>query len=127
MTAYNIYVKRKEKELLDKVMEMKANSNSEIKDQKIQKLEMGIGKLRRETQEQEKIKDQLRQQIKTWKQKYDFEKQEHEFYHNHAMETKRKNKLLKVAVGRLQVEYDKLKEKYQIADSELQFVNQLSK
>ena len=43
------------------------------------------------------------------------------------METKRKNKLLKVAVGRLQVEYDKLKEKYQIADSELQFVNQLSK
>ena len=35
------------------------------------------------------------------------------------METKRKNKLLKVAVGRLQVEYDKLKEKYQIADNEL--------
>ena len=43
------------------------------------------------------------------------------------METKRKNKLLKVAVGRLQVEYDKLKQKYKIADSELQFVNQLTK
>ena len=54
-----------------------------------------------EAQEQEKIKEKLREQIKSWKQKYDFEKQEHEFYHNHAMETKRKNKLLKVAVGRL--------------------------
>ena len=72
-----------------------------------------------EAQEQEKIKEKLREQIKSWKQKYDFEKQEHEFYHNHAMETKRKNKLLKVAVGRLQVEYDKLKQKYKIADSEL--------
>ena len=80
---------------------------------------MQKNKLLKETQEQEKIKDQLRQQIKQWKTKYDFEKQEHEFYHNHAMETKRKNKLLKVAVGRLQVEYDKLKEKYQIADTEL--------
>ena len=60
MTAYNVYVKRKEKELLEKVMELKNNSNSEIKDQKIQKLEMTVGKLRRECQEQDKAKDQLR-------------------------------------------------------------------
>jgi len=104
-------------------MELKNNSNSEIKDQKIQKLEMTVAKLRRECQEQDKVKDQLRGQIKNWRQKYEFEKQEHEFYHNNAMEEKRKNKLLKVAVGRLQNEYDNLKEKYQIADSELQFVN----
>ena len=51
MTAYNIYVKRKEKELLQTVMDLKNNSNSEIKDEKIKKLEMGIGKLRKETQE----------------------------------------------------------------------------
>ena len=127
MTAYNVYVKRKEKELLEKVMELKNNSNSEIKDQKIQKLEMTVAKLRRECQEQDKVKDQLRGQIKNWRQKYEFEKQEHEFYHNNAMEEKRKNKLLKVAVGRLQNEYDNLKEKYQIADSELQFVNQLQR
>ena len=41
------------------------------------------------------------------------------------MESKRKNKLLKVAVGRLQFEYDKLKDKYQITDDELKFVKQL--
>ena len=33
--------------------------------------------------------------------------------------------MLKVAVSRLQLEYDKLKEKYQIADNELTFVKQL--
>ena len=38
------------------------------------------------------------------------------------MESKRKNKLLKVAVGRLQFEYDKLQEKYKITDDELKFV-----
>ena len=42
------------------------------------------------------------------------------------MENKRKNKLLKVAVGRLQYEYDKLQEKYKITDEELRFVKQLN-
>ena len=41
------------------------------------------------------------------------------------METKRKNKLLKVAVGRLQFEYDKLSEKHKITDEELKFVKNL--
>ena len=41
------------------------------------------------------------------------------------MESKRKNKLLKVAVGRLQHEYDKLQEKYKITDDELKFVKNL--
>ncbi len=41
------------------------------------------------------------------------------------MDSKRKNKLLKVAVGRLQFEYDKLQKKYQISEDELKFVRQL--
>ena len=41
------------------------------------------------------------------------------------MENKRKNKLLKVAVGRLQNEYDKLLDKYKVTDEELKFVKQL--
>ena len=39
MTAYNIYVKRKEKELKETVTKLKKNNIAEIKDQKIQKLE----------------------------------------------------------------------------------------
>ena len=127
MAVYNIYVKKKETELIQKIKEMQESSNTKNKDDQITRLKSQCSKLMSEAQEQEKIKEKLREQIKSWKQKYDFEKQEHEFYHNHAMETKRKNKLLKVAVGRLQVEYDKLKQKYKIADSELQFVNQLTK
>ena len=49
----------------------------------------------------EKTKEKLRTEIKEWKKKYDYEKSEHEFYANSAMDSKRKNKLLKVAVGRL--------------------------
>ena len=41
------------------------------------------------------------------------------------MESKRKNKLLKVAVGRLQHEYDKLLKQCKCTDEELKFVKQL--
>ena len=101
MAVYNIYVKKKETELIQKIKEMQESSNTKNKDDQITRLKSQCSKLMSEAQEQEKIKEKLREQIKSWKQKYDFEKQEHEFYHNHAMETKRKNKLLKVAVGRL--------------------------
>lgn len=74
----------------------------------------------------EKAKEKLREEIKSWKKKYEYEKSEHEFYQNSAMESKRKNKLLKVAVGRLQFEYDKLQEKYKMTDEELQFIKQLN-
>ena len=47
------------------------------------------------------MKEKLRDQIKTWEKKYKYELSEHEFYEKSAFESKRKNKLLKVAVGRL--------------------------
>ena len=86
---------------------------------------MTVSRLRNQLSEQEKQKEGLRDEIKSWKKKYEVEKQEHQFYHNSALENKRKTKLLKVAVSRLQLEYDKLKEKYSIADNELTFVKQL--
>ena len=108
MAAYNIQVKRKEQELLRAMEDLASEQNADLKDKKIKRLEETVAKLRRETQEQEKAKEKLREEIKTWKKKYDYEHSEHEFYQNSAMESKRKNKLLKVAVGRLQHEYDKL-------------------
>lgn len=125
MLAYNYYVKKKELEVRDAINQLGNNSNSEIKDLKIQKLEMTVSRLRQQMSEQEKQKEVLRDEIKSWKKKYEVEKQEHQFYHNSALENKRKTKLLKVAVSRLQLEYDKLKEKYSIADNELSFVKQL--
>ena len=84
-----------------------------------------VKKLREDAVKQDKKQQELCKEIKTWKQKLDSEKHESEFYHRAALDAKRKNKLLKVAVGRLQNEYDKLKEKYEIADNELSFANQL--
>ena len=43
----------------------------------------------------------MRDEMRMWKKKYEYELSEHEFYQKNAMESKRKNKLLKVAVGRL--------------------------
>lgn len=106
---------------------LSSEQNAEIKDIKIQKLEASVSKLRRDTQELEKAKEKLRDEIKVWKKKYEYEKSEHEFYQNSAMDSKRKNKLLKVVVGRLQFEYDKLQEKYKMTGEELQFIKQLNR
>ena len=88
-------------------------------------MERTIAQLRRDNQDQDKQKEKLREEIKNWRRKYESEKNEHEFYQNSAMESKRKNKLLKVAVGRLQHEYDKLVKQYKCTDEELKFVKQL--
>ena len=43
------------------------------------------------------ILEGLREEIKTWKRKFESEQEEHKFYANSAMDSKRKNKLLKDA------------------------------
>ena len=117
MQAYNIYVKRKEKELLELIDTLNSrNSNNNLLEYKLKNLEHTVGKLRNESMEFEKLKEGLRGQIKNWKQKFEQEKSEKDFFHKQALEAKRKNKLLKIAVGRLQNEYDKLKDKYNISE-----------
>ena len=74
MAVYNIYVKKKETELLTKIKEMQDSSNTKNKDEQIAYYKKKCEKLMSEAQEQEKIKEKLRDQIKSWKQKYDFEK-----------------------------------------------------
>lgn len=46
----------------------------------------------------------MRKDQKIWKEKLKVEIEEKDFYHKQALDAKRKNKLLKVAIGRLQVE-----------------------
>ena len=54
-----------------------------------------------------------------WKRKFEDEKTEKDFYHKNALESKKKNKLLKIAVGRLQEEYDNLKYVQDITENDL--------
>ena len=46
----------------------------------------------------------MKKDQKIWKEKLKVETEEKDFYHKQALDAKRKNKLLKVAIGRLQVE-----------------------
>jgi len=48
-------------------------------------------------------------EIKKWKEKHKIEVEEKEFFHKQALDAKRKNKLLKVAIGRLHVEREDIK------------------
>ena len=45
--------------------------------------------------------EDYKKQVKSQKEKFKMETEEKEFYHKQALDAKRKNKLLKVAIGRL--------------------------
>jgi len=71
------------------------------------------------------MKDKLRSEIKDWKKKYEVEQSECKFFHKSALEQKRKNKLLKMSVKRLEKEYTILRHKFKSTDDELKLVNSL--
>ncbi|CDW75865.1 UNKNOWN [Stylonychia lemnae] len=108
LKGYNIYVKRKEKELrelIDKLNEK--NSNNTLKDEKINNLEKTIHAIREDQIKQEKEKEALNEKVKYWKTKALGYEQEKDFLQNQIMDAKRQNKLLKLAIGRLQNELEK--------------------
>ena len=71
-------------------------------------MEKEILKMRDEMMKSEKQKHELREKIKFWKSKSDAFENEKDFLYKQTMETKKKNKLLKIALGKLQSEMDKL-------------------
>lgn len=108
LQAYNIYVKRKEKELRELIDALNVkNSNNNIKDQRITQLEITIDQMRQDAFAYERKLEALTRDIKTWKEKHKNELEEKDFFHKQALDAKRKNKLLKVAIGRLQVDKEK--------------------
>lgn len=108
LQAYNIYVKRKEKELRELIDALNLkNSNNNIKDHKITQLEITIDQMRQDAFAYERKLEALTRDIKTWKEKHKNELEEKDFFHKQALDAKRKNKLLKVAIGRLQVDKEK--------------------
>ena len=83
LKGYNIYVKRKEKELrelIDKLNEK--NSNNTLKDEKINNLERTIHAIREDQIKQEKEKEALNEKVKYWKTKALGYEQEKDFLQN---------------------------------------------
>lgn len=70
LKGYNIYVKRKEKELRELIEKLnEKNSNNTLKDEKINNLERTIHAIREDQIKQEKEKEQQAEKIKYWKTK----------------------------------------------------------
>lgn len=102
LQAYNIYVKRKEKELHDLIFALhEKNKGSSFKETRISNLELTVKQLREKANEDEKEMEIMKKDSKIWKEKLKVETEEKDFYHKQALDAKRKNKLLKVAIGRL--------------------------
>ena len=72
-------------------------------------MEVTIDQMRKDAFTYEQKQEMLIKEVKLWKEKQKVESEEKEFFHKQALDAKRKNKLLKVAIGRLQVEREDIK------------------
>ena len=82
LQAYNIDVKRKEKELRELIDALNVkNSNNNIKDQRITSLEITIDSMRQDAFKYERKIEAQNKDIKTWKEKYNNELEEKDFFH----------------------------------------------
>ena len=80
--AYNIYVKRKEKELRDLINALnEKNENNNNKDMRITQLEVTIDQMRQDAFSYERKQEALQKDLKSWKEKHKMEVEEKEFYH----------------------------------------------
>lgn len=107
LKGYNIYVKQKEKDLRELIEKLnEKNSNNTLKDEKISKLENTISAIREDQIRQERDKEKLNENVRYWKTKAQGQEQENKFLQQQIMDAQRQNKLLKLAIGRLQNELD---------------------
>jgi hypothetical protein len=128
LKGYNIYVKQKEKDLRELIEKLnEKNSNNTLKDEKISKLENTIAAIREDQIRQEKDKEKLHESVKYWKTKAQGYEQEKNFLQQQIMDAKRQNKLLKLAIGRLQNELEEKENepKMEIGDTEIDNKNKV--
>ena len=107
LKGYNLYIKRKEKELRDLIEKLnEKNSNNTLKDEKINQLEKAVDSLRNDLMNSEKKNDETSKQIKDVTTRIDVVTQERDFLKKQVMETKRQNKILTASIKRLQYQID---------------------
>ena len=112
LKGYNIYVKKKEKELrqlIDKLNQK--NSTSNTKDKKINDLNTTIQRIREDQINLEKMKEKQRKETLKWRSKAENLDEDCKFLQKQVKETKKQNHLLKLAITRLQYELENRNEK----------------
>jgi len=82
LQAYNIYVKKKEKELRMLITTLQdKNEDKNFKEKRINDLELTIDKLRQDSIDNEKRLLFLNKDVKLWKEKHKNEVEEKEYFH----------------------------------------------
>lgn len=107
LKGYNIYVKKKEKELrqlIDKLNQKNTTSNT--KDKKINDLNTTISKIKEDQINLEKIKEKQKKEALKWRSKAENLDEDCKFLQKQVKETKKQNQLLKLAITRLQFELE---------------------
>jgi hypothetical protein len=97
------------------------NSSNKLKELKIQQLEEQVVKLRSQNTDSKNQILKLEAKIKDWQKLYSDVEKEREDYHHSALETKKRNKIVTIALGRLQQEYDSMKAKCVAVATDLEF------
>jgi DNA repair exonuclease SbcCD ATPase subunit len=104
MKCFTMYVKRKERDLKDLVEKLseKAKHADRVKDERIRQLEDACRKaIANETKMDKQFQD-TKAQVRKWKDRAEDLESDQEFMKRKTLEAKRKNKLLKTAITRLQ-------------------------
>lgn len=108
MKGYAIYVKDKEKELRELILKLhEKNSNSTLKDEIIFNLKQKIKECNENQVKIDNEKQEQLEKIKYWQARAQAFEQDKNFLQAQIIESKRQNKLLKLAIGRLQGELEK--------------------
>lgn len=111
LKGYSHYVKDKEKELRELIFKLhEKNSNSTLKDEIIFNLKQTIRKINEDQIKMEEQKQEQNEKIKYWQARAQAFEQDKNFLQSQIIESKRQNKLLKLAIGRLQGELERKEE-----------------
>lgn len=104
MQTYTHYVKKKERELKDMITLLgeKAKNADRVKDEKIRDLEkLCRAALANETKMEKQVRE-LKEQVRKWKEQKEALDSDQDFLKRKTLDAKRKNKLLKTAIQRMQ-------------------------
>jgi hypothetical protein len=104
MKCFTMYVKRKERELRELIegLSVKAKDANRVKDERIKQLEVACRQAIANETKMDKQLQEMKLQVRKWKLKAEDLQSDQEFLKSKTLEAKRKNKLLKTAITRLQ-------------------------
>jgi chromosome segregation ATPase len=104
MKCYTMYIKKKERELRELVQGLseKAKNADRVKDERIKQLENACRQAIANETKMDKQLQEMKATMRRWKEKAEDLESDQEFLKRKTLEAKRKNKLLKTAITRLQ-------------------------